>query len=888
MSDLFAGPGEVRALARALDWAATPLGPPEGWPPALRTAARLMLDSPLATSLWCGPAYVLLYNDAYRRLLDAKHPAALGRSGAAVWDELWAELEPQFAGVRAGGAPVLRDDALLVMARLAGGRREEAWFSYSLAALRDEAGAVLAVHNVAVETTGRVRARREVEAARDAAAHGEARLRALFRQLPSFVSVVRGPTHVLEFANDAYFDLVGRRDILGKPVWEALPDARDQGFEALLDGVLATGEPVVGRAAPLQLVRTPGAAPELRYIDFVYLPLVEPDGTRSGVMGHGTDVTGHVLAQREVERLLDEGRASNQALQIANAQLQDQQVELELSNQQLQEQAAELEAANEELRETTEALARQTEAAEAERARATGILETTADAYFALDAEFRIVEVNAAMERGSDMPRDQLVGRVFWTLFPGALGTDFERYYRRAATERVAAHFTHDYSDGRLELVVDVDAYPAPGGGIAVFWRDVTARVRAEAAVRASEAKYRSLFESIDQGLCIIEVLSDAEGRPVDYRFLETNPVFVAQTGLADAVGRTARELVPGLEAHWFATYGRVAATGEPTRFQQGSEAMGRWFDVYAFRVGAPADRQVAVLFSDVTAARAAAREREALLAESEAARAAAESASRARSDFLAVMSHELRTPLNAIGGYAELMAMGIRGPLTPQLRDDLQRIQTSQRHLLGLINEVLNYARIETGVVHYDVADVELGEVVASVEPLIAPQLGAKRLAYAHDGCGHTPAVARADRDKVRQVLLNLLSNAIKFTEPGGRIEVACDASPVAAEGGRVLLRVRDTGVGIPPDQQERVFEPFVQVDARLTRPHEGTGLGLAISRDLARGMGGDLTLESEPGAGSTFTLALPAGTAAPDAPAPDAPAPDEAPPAGSPGATA
>jgi signal transduction histidine kinase len=260
--------------------------------------------------------------------------------------------------------------------------------------------------------------------------------------------------------------------------------------------------------------------------------------------------------------------------------------------------------------------------------------------------------------------------------------------------------------------------------------------------------------------------------------------------------------------------------------------------------------------------------ERARLLAESEAARAEAEAASRAKSEFLAVMSHELRTPLNAIGGYAELIELGIHGPVTEAQRTALARIQASQRHLLGLIAGVLDYSRVEAGAVTYRLADVPVGEAVAEAEVLVAPQLRARGLGYGWSGAPPGLAV-RADREKLQQILLNLLGNAVKFTEARdgvpGRVEVACAAEPgdggaAPAGGGGVRISVRDTGDGIAPEQLERIFEPFVQADQRLTRAHAGVGLGLAISRDLARGMGGDLTAESTPGVGSTFTLTLPA----------------------------
>jgi len=236
------------------------------------------------------------------------------------------------------------------------------------------------------------------------------------------------------------------------------------------------------------------------------------------------------------------------------------------------------------------------------------------------------------------------------------------------------------------------------------------------------------------------------------------------------------------------------------------------------------------------------------------AARAEAEAANRAKLDFLAVMSHELRTPLNAIGGYAELMEMGVHGPVTEAQVADLARIQMNQRQLLRLINDLLNFVKLDAGHVEFAIEPVVVAEAFAAAEPAIEPLARARRIAFERGACPPELAV-RADADKLRQILINLLSNAVKFTEPGGRVVLGAEGGD-----GHVRLRVADTGVGIPGDRLERIFDPFVQVDSRLTRMAGGTGLGLAISRDLARRMGGDITVESAPGVGSTFTLVLPA----------------------------
>lgn len=250
-----------------------------------------------------------------------------------------------------------------------------------------------------------------------------------------------------------------------------------------------------------------------------------------------------------------------------------------------------------------------------------------------------------------------------------------------------------------------------------------------------------------------------------------------------------------------------------------------------------------AKLYQDERAARAAA----------EVALACAEEANRAKANFLAVMSHELRTPLNAIGGYAQLIGLGIRGPVTEAQLADLARIRRSTEHLLGLVNDVLSFVRLDTGRVSFDIGDTALASICEQVAEIVGAQLHARRLRFEYsvdDGDVHVSA----DPERLRQILINLLVNAGKFTEEGGRVTLACETVD-----DRVHIHVSDTGCGIPADLLGRIFEPFVQVGRQLDKPVDGVGLGLAISRDLARGMGGDLTVTSEPGKGSCFTLTVP-----------------------------
>jgi PAS domain S-box-containing protein len=465
--------------------------------------------------------------------------------GVKFWDSPWFAHTPGApAQLRASIARAAAGEFVRYEATLLRPNGEPVTFDFSLHPVRDADGNIVFIVPEGRNITDRKRAE---EALRESEARyrtERARLAEVFRQAPSFLAVLRGPHYIFELANDAYYSVVGHRRLVGLPLLEAMPEMRDQVFLELLDRVRDTGEPYVGHEVPIQLARTPGAEPEERFVDFVYQPLTEADGTVSGIAAHGHDVTEQVRSRREIERLL----------------------------------------------------------------------------------------------------------------------------------------------------------------------------------------------------------------------------------------------------------------------------------------------------------------------AVSEQARAEAEAANHVKAQFLTTMSHELRTPLNAIGGYTELLHMGIRGRLNQDQEQFVERIQSSQRHLLGLINEVLSFAKLETGAVRYRVTDVDVRAVLDAAQSLVMPQALARGLQLTPMQC-EAGLLALADAEKLRQIVVNLLSNAVKFTQSGGSISLSAER-----RADLVHIAVSDTGIGIEPDKQSVIFDPFVQVHSELTRPYDGTGLGLAISRDLARAMGGDLTVVSTFGQGSTFTLTLPA----------------------------
>jgi signal transduction histidine kinase/DNA-binding response OmpR family regulator len=409
--------------------------------------------------------------------------------------------------------------------------------------------------------------------------------------------------------------------------------------------------------------------------------------------------------------------------------------------------------------------------------------------------------------------------------------------------------------------------------------REEAERARAEA--EGAEARLREIFAKAP---AIIATL-----RGPDYVFESANPLYLQHVGRPDILGRPVAEALPEVvEQGVIELLGRVYRTGVPfvademaiLLDRRGDGAMDQVFINFVYQPLFDPDGAVSGILvhgvdvTDQVRARQQveqqATELEEVQAETETINEEllraneelsektreAEEANRAKSEFLASMSHELRTPLNAIAGYLDLVSLGIHGPVTDAQHVALGRIKRNQEVLLSLINDVINFAKLEAGRLEIECVEVPVGRLLEAMEPLIAPQVHARELVYRCEACA--PELAGlGDPERIQQVLINLLANAVKFTRPGGRVTLSADA-----QGGVVHIRVSDTGRGIPAEKLEAIFDPFVQVDRRaglVEDSQQGVGLGLAISRELARAMDGELTVESTPGAGSTFTLALP-----------------------------
>jgi PAS domain S-box-containing protein len=490
------------------------------------------------------------------------------------------------------------------------------------------------------------------------------------------------------------------------------------------------------------------------------------------------------------------------------------------------------------------------------------LVESVRDyAIFALDVTGHVLSWNAGAERFEGWTADEIVGRHFSIFYPpeeiAAGSPDRELcdavLHGTSETEgwRIRKDGTRFWANVVRTVMRD---HSGELVGFATVARDLTDRRDADEHLRVSEERFRLLVQSVrDYAIFML----DPEGRVATWN-----------EGAQRIKGYTADEIIGRHFSAFYPTETR--STGFPQHELEVAASTGRfedegwrlrkdgslfWASVVITALRDPSGTLVgfAKVTRDLTERRQA---EERAIADARWV-AETETANRTKSEFLATLSHELRTPLNAIGGYAELLTMEVSGSINEAQRQYLERIATSQKHLLTLINELLNLSRVEAGQVEYDLGPVPLLPLLRDLEAMILPQMQAKDIDFEIVYCP-ADATAWADTARAQQILLNLLSNAVKFTPSGGRISLECSLTEE-----QVTVTVLDTGPGIPEDKREAIFQPFVQLGRSLTNTREGIGLGLAISRDLARGMSGDLKVSGGVGEGARLTLVLPRYTA-------------------------
>jgi len=768
---------------------------------AATLGTHLFEHNPACMLLVDSESRIAAVNRAACAALDA---GEAGPAAGTPWHALWpqeahAALDAATARARAEGSAGF--DAV----RPAAGGRSAHWLvTLSTLPAPDGSALLLAVlQEAAVPAAAPAPTRFETDQ----------RMTEVFRLAPAFMCVLGGPQHVFEFVNERYLALVGDRPLLGLPAARAVSELVPQGLMSMLDRVYRTGEPYTATDLCVRLQRTPGAPPEERIVDLVFIALRDGAGRVTGLLGHGVDQTHRKLA----------------------------------------------EIALHDSRERFEKIVSQA---------ATGVVE--------MDTSGRITLVNQRFCQMLRYAETELLGRsILDATAPESVAATWQALQGLLADGRgfqIDKHYLR--KDGStMSATSSVNAVRGADGeyqGVVAIVLDTTESKRAAAALRVSQERYRNLFEAMDQAFCIVELEFDGAGRAVDWVYLETNPAFVAQTGVSDAIGRRLRSFVPDPEGWWLDELGEVARTGQARRIEREVHSGdGHWLDVYLTRVGGSGSDKVAVLFRDISERKAADATLRRLaddLAETD----------RRKTEFLATLAHELRNPLAPIRSGLGVMRLNRDLPAgMTRVREMMERQVT---HMVHLIDDLLDVARISGGKLNLRKERVSLNGVLASAVETSLPLIEAAHHALAVD-LPDEVLLVDADATRIAQVVSNLLNNAAKYTPAGGRIGLT-----LREQGGQAVIAVSDTGIGIPAHALLSVFDMFSQVGSGAERAQGGLGIGLSLVRQLVEMHGGSVEAQSGgPGNGSRFTVRLPLapGTATQHASAGDtapAAAPDSA----------
>lgn len=662
-----------------------------------------------------------------------------------------------------------------------------------------------------------------------------AKLADVFQRSASFMTVLRGPTHVFELANERCYQLVGRREVIGKSIREALPEVEGQGFFELLDRVYATGEPFAAKEMRIMLQRQPGQPLEERFLEFVYQPTRDPDGAITGIFAHGIDLT-------ESKR--------------AEASLREMAVDLERQSRLFER-----------------------------------IASATPDFIYVFDIDGRLLYANRRLLEVWGKTFEGAVGKTFSELgYPQWHADMHLREFRQVIETKQPIKGEVPFTGGSgISGVYEYIFTPVPGPDgevqvIAGTTRDITDRKRASERISRLYAVAAALSEAstpedvarvtVHQGIAAVganagslALLSEDGARLELAGSVGYTPEGIARwqqfpldapIPLAEAV-RLGKPVYIESPEERIRRYPALASVNAP-KGTQASACLplaigGRTVGVLGLsfeRPGgfSPGDREFMLSLGRQCAQ---ALERARLFEAERRARAEAERASMMKDEFLATLSHELRTPLNAILGWSQILNSG--GTRDEEdLAEGLRTIERNARAQTQIIEDLLDMSRIISGKVRLDVQRVELSPVVQAAVGTVKPAADAKgvRIQSVLDPLA---GPISGDPNRMHQVLWNLLANAVKFTPRGGRVQVLLERV-----NSHVEVSVIDTGEGIKPEFLPHVFERFRQADATTTRRHGGLGLGLAIVKQLVELHGGSVRAKSPgQGQGATFTVSLP-----------------------------
>ncbi len=834
-----AGAGETAALINSCDWSASPLGHPSLWAPELLTVVRLMLGSTFPMFVAWGPQLGFLYNDAYASILGIKHPHAFGAPFAQVWSEIWPDISPIVDDALAGKSSYF-DDLPLIMERQ--GYPEATWFTFSYSPVQDTSGAVNGMFCTCVETTNRVLGERRqafqlsladrLRSLRSPDEVTEAATELLGRQLGAarcFYADVGSATGVLTI----------RQDWIGGALASLSGAALSMSsFGHAIMGALLTGHSVAVDDIDAD-ERTAGYQHVYRALgvrSFIAVPVLKEETLIAILSVHGAlprrwSATERALAHETVERTWA-------AVEQAHADQQRRQVEIERERL-----LRELGTINERMAEVF----RQAPAFMCVLHGPEHVFELINERYTQLVGRRNLIgkSVREALPEVASQGYMELLDNVYQTGRP-FVGMDMAIRLQREPDSAPEDRFI----DLSYIALLDIDGHIT---GILAHGIDQTERHLATLALRTSEERYRTLFDSMDQGFCVLEMVYDASGAVTDYRYVETNPLFTAHTGLSGVLGKLASEVVGQLDPAWYERFGVVAQTGIAMRFE--SEAIGRWFDVYANRIGDHGSSKVALLFRDISARKASDAQLRRLAAD-------LAEADRRKTEFLATLAHELRNPLAPIRSGLSVMRMSGANPATMEKIRAMMDRQVS--HMVRLIDDLLDIARIGGGKLELIQERALLADVVASAIETSMPLIETWRHQL-HVALPTEPVQLHVDATRIAQVVANLLNNAAKYTPPGGRIALGARVA-----GDTVVITVQDNGMGIPPESLASVFEMFNQVGRHRDRAQGGLGIGLSLVRQLVQMHGGSVEAASGgPGQGSIFTVTLPLGARQAAAPA-------------------